>query len=323
MQEKTVQEKTVQEKTGQDDPHGFRWSFLHPQYFGTWLCLVLIAVLTFLPRRLSLKVGAAVGSLFYRLNAKRRAVATTNLSLCFPELSEDKRDDLVKTHFKKYGQAAIDTGLVWWASEKRLKQLVEFEGKDEFERLLSRGEKVIVFVPHALGMDVMGVTISGMYKAATMMKVFANPIINWLMVKGRRRYPETLIITRDDGIRRVVRTLNDGYLCYYAADEDLGAENSVFAPFFGVQRAMLPALGKLARVTKAKVVTVFCEIDRKGKYLVKLKPVLENFPSGNEQTDVQVMCSAIESGVREAPEYYMWTFKIFKTRPGNETIPYA
>ncbi len=34
------------------------------------------------------------------------------------------------------------------------------------------------------------------------------------------------------------------------------------------------------------------------------------------------MNAAIEAGVREMPEQYMWTFKFFKTRPNGAPSPY-
>jgi lauroyl/myristoyl acyltransferase len=55
---------------------------------------------------------------------------------------------------------------------------------------------------------------------------------------------------------------------------------------------------------------------------VWLRPPLENFPSGDEIEDAARMNREIEAGVRAMPEQYMWTFKLFKTRPDDADSPY-
>ena len=51
-------------------------------------------------------------------------------------------------------------------------------------------------------------------------------------------------------------------------------------------------------------------------------PVVEDFPSGDDQADAQRMNALLEAQVRLHPEQYLWLHKRFKTRPEGEPSLY-
>jgi lauroyl/myristoyl acyltransferase len=123
-------------------------------------------------------------------------------------------------------------------------------------------------------------------------------------------------------LRPVLRALKEGLSFHYSPDEDFGAARSVFVDFFAAPTATLPILGRLARSANALVVPCMTRLTDKG-YEVKFWPALTNYPTGDEMMDAARMNAAMEAGLREMPEQYMWTFKIFKTRPGGAPSPYG
>ncbi|VFS58490.1 Lipid A biosynthesis (KDO)2-(lauroyl)-lipid IVA acyltransferase [Raoultella planticola] len=48
-----------------------------------------------------------------------------------------------------------------------------------------------------------------------------------------------------------------GYWGYYLPDQDHGAEHSEFVDFFATYKATLPAIGRLMKVCRARVVRCF------------------------------------------------------------------
>jgi KDO2-lipid IV(A) lauroyltransferase len=105
---------------------------------------------------------------------------------------------------------------------------------------------------------------------------------------------------------------------------DLGARDSVFAPFFGVPAATITGLSRIARLTGAIVVPcVTREIDSGRRYAVRLYPPWESFPSADETADARRMNAFIEARAREMPAQYYWLHKRFKTRPPGEASPYS
>ena len=282
----------------------------------------IIASCTLLPRTWALALGRQIGRLFFRINQKRVDIARVNLQWCFPELTEASREELLRLHLTRYGQAIVDMGLVWWASRSRIDRLYTVSGEDELEVLRHSGEKVLLVIPHVLGIDMTGAALAQLAPGTSMMKTPSNPLLHRWLWRGRTRFGAR-IFTRDQGLRPLVKAIRAGHVGYLMPDEDLGDAPSVFAPFFGIPTATLPVVGRIARMTGAKVIPVFCELDDRGRYHVKLGKSLSGFPSGDLQVDAATVNAAFEASIRTAPEQYLWTLKWFRTRPKGEASPYA
>ena len=294
---------------------------LPPRYAGSWLLLGFLWCCAQLPLFVSRAIGAGVGYLMMS-NRKRRDIVRVNLALCFPELDAAARERLLRLHFVRAGQAMVDIGFLAWASEARLLRKVQYRGLEQFRELVG-ARNVLLLVPHMLGFNVAGVMISRQFgRFFTMMKRQSNPVVDWMLNRARMRFGAKLI-ERQHGLRPVIRGLREGQLFYYLPDEDYGPEKSIFAPFFGVPTATLTTLGRLAKSADAAVVPCFSRILPGGRgYEVVLRSPMENFPTGDRAADAARMNAAMEAGISEMPEQYMWTFKLFKTRPNGEPSPY-
>jgi lauroyl/myristoyl acyltransferase len=254
-------------------------------------------------------------------NAKRRKIARINLEMCFPKLSLREREHLLRRHFIVSGQSYFDLAYLAWASERRILRKTHNRGLEHYQDL--HGRNVILLAPHCVGMNFGGSVIAHSRAQFSMVKLQRNPVVNWLLNRGRMRFG-CFLLARQQGLRPVIRGLKQGLAFYYLPDEDFGQRQSVFVPFFGVPTATLATLGRLARLTDALVVPCFTRLLPGGRgYEVILKPPLEDFPNGDRLRDAARMNEVIEAGVRHMPEQYLWTFKLFKTRPGHAPSPYG
>lgn len=86
---------------------GFDIAFLHPRYWLLWLGLALLWLLVQLPYRVLLALGRGLGVLMLYGAASRRHIVTRNIELCFPELSEAERKQLVSENFASMGIAFL------------------------------------------------------------------------------------------------------------------------------------------------------------------------------------------------------------------------
>lgn len=57
-------------------------------------------------------------------------------------------------------------------------------------------------------------------------------------------------------------------------------------------------------------------------YLLRVHPPLEDFPSGDDETDARRINQWVEQEILQQPEQYMWVHRRFKTRPEGEPRPY-
>ena len=300
----------------------FEWSFFHPRYWLLWLFLILLRVLVFLPLPVLHIMGRAIGRVFYRVNEKRRRIARINIDLCFPELSGEEKDSLVLRHFEAYGANIFDLAICWWAPSSRLDRLTTVHGLERYLALIKQGRGVVLVTGHILTVDLCGQYISRYQAGVSMMKPLKNRLLNWMMYRGRMRNGN-LMVTREQGMRPMVRYLRKGYTGYFMPDEDFGSPASVFAPFFGIESWTVTSLSMMARLGNADVLPIFMHSLPGGRgYELFIDPPLENFPSGDDLIDATNMNRALEKGIRKMPEMYAWTFKLFKTRPDGEQAPY-
>lgn len=284
--------------------------------------VVPLRLLALQPLGLTRTLGSILGALMYRANAKRRHIARVNLELCFPQLAAEERETMLRRHFRLLGQSYLDLAFLAWASHRRFERKTEVVGLEHLRASLARGRRVILLAPHALGMNVGGIAVSRHERVFSMVKPQRSPALNWLLARARSRYGAPLI-ERAQGLRPVLRALKQNLIFYYLPDEDFGPEHSVFAPFFGVPTATLPTLGRLAALAEADVIPCFTRMLPGGRgYRVLLEPALAGFPSGDPLADAARMNSVLETGLRAAPEQYMWTFRLFRTRPGGAPSPY-
>lgn len=270
-----------------------------------------------------------VSKLGWYLARSRRRVALTNLRLCFPEMAESARIEVVRAHFEAYVRAALEHGFLWNASAPEIRDFVHMHDEHHW-RVHREGptpRPVIWLCPHFIGLDAAAIRISVDSAGCSMYSKQSNPELDRLMYEGRTRFNQSEIFARTDGIKPVIRAMKKGLPFYYLPDMDFGARESVFVPFFGVNAATLTAVSRLAKLTNAVVVPVIAtQRPLASRYVhgydVRFYPALESFPSGDDMADAKRINELVESHVLRNLPQYLWTHKRFKTRPPGEPSLY-
>ncbi len=277
----------------------------------------LLWLMHFLPLSIQAAIGNGLGWVLYKLARSRTRVARINLKLCFPELSDTERETLVRKHVQSFMRGALDHGLLWWAPRRRLEKLIRIEGLEHW--LAVKDQPVIWLAPHFMGLDAGGTRLAMDYPAVSMYGQQKNPYVMQLLLRSRTRFGTAELYSRQDGIKPVIKAIRKGLPFYYLPDQDFGASDAVFVPFFGVSAATVTGLSRLARVGRAKIVPAISRQLPGGQgYVLTFYPAWENFPSDDVEADTRRMNEFIEQRVREMPEQYFWTHKRFKTRPPGE-----
>jgi len=281
------------------------------------LGIFLLWLLHFLPLALLARLGNLLGLVLYQLARERRLVASTNLRLCFPDLSEEERARLVKRNFQTFARSFLERGILWWASAARIQKHVRVVGLEHWQ--VQTGQPVILLVPHFVALDVGWTWLTQNCNLVSVYSTQKNPVFEKQLFKGRLRFGESQLYSRLQGLRPVVKAMRAGLPFYYLPDQDLATKDGVFVPFFGVQAATLTTVPRLAEMTRAKVIPLIIKMLPNGEgYEARFYPAWENYPSDDLTADTQRMNEFIEARVREMPEQYFWLHKRFKTRPAGE-----
>ena len=87
-------------------------AFLGPRYWPTWLGFGVIWLAAQLPFALQIQIGKGLGWLSYWFARERRHICQTNIALCFPELTVDAQQRLVRDTFVSNGIGVMEVGLI-------------------------------------------------------------------------------------------------------------------------------------------------------------------------------------------------------------------
>ena len=288
----------------------------------TRLAFGVLWLFHFLPLGALAAVGNFAGSVGYRLARARRHVGRVNLALCFPDMPAREREQLLKRHFRAFGRSVFERGVTFWGSKKRIHDTVRVEGIENYLPL--RGEPVIIFAPHFVGIDMAAARLATEYRACAMYARQSNRVADEMLARGRNRFGNVVLFPRDEGLLPALRAVKEGLPFLYLPDMDLGAPHSIFIPFFAGTAATTTGLSVIARVTRAKVLPFIVEqFPGSQGYVVRIHPPLEDFPSASAEADTRRMNAYIEARILEMPEQYHWLHKRFKTRPPGEMDVYA
>lgn len=276
-------------------------------------------LLHWLPLHLLVPVGRGFGSLLYLLAKRRRHIASVNIGLCFPELSEGDRRALCREHFRLLGRSLLERGIQWWGVPERVARIAQVEGIERVKALLDNQENVILLVPHFLGMDLAGAGVGLHLDTVIMYATQKNALIDRYLRHGRSRFGNQVLLSRHDSLRRVIKEMRGGRPFYYLPDMDFGPKESIFVPFFGVQAATIEGLPRLAKMARARVVPVVMEMLPGGAgYVARFGEPWGDYPGEDARADVLRMNEWIEAEVRKRPAQYYWVHRRFKTRPPGE-----
>ncbi|MFY9178580.1 MAG: LpxL/LpxP family Kdo(2)-lipid IV(A) lauroyl/palmitoleoyl acyltransferase [Venatoribacter sp.] len=294
----------------------FKASYLHPKFWPLWLVWSLIWSIAQLPYKWQLALGKGLGLLLYKGLKSRRRVAEVNIALCFPELSAQEQQQLVRKTFIDNATGFFETMIGWYRPANYLVDRTEYHGFEHIEAAKQQGKGVLFLGAHYSMLDLAGTLFCQKEPVIITYKRQHNPVLNYIMEAGRARTYKHMYPSKE--IRQVIRALQEGESVWYAPDQDFGFKNTVFADFFGVPAASLTMTTHLAAAGNAVVlpITYFRKEDNSG-YEIRVFPPLD-IPGTNEQADALLVNQFIEQQIRTHPSQYLWLHKRFKSQPGEE-----
>jgi KDO2-lipid IV(A) lauroyltransferase len=231
------------------------------------LLLGLMWLLHWLPLPWLARLGEAIGTLLFAVLRSRRRITLTNLQLCLPRLSDKQRRKIARDHFRAYARSVLERGILWWASEARLRRLIRIEPGVPLDQIAAG--PTILLCPHFVGLDVAGVAVMFESSLCSIYTRQRSAVFDAALLRGRSRFRPIKIVPRVEGVKPIIRAMRDGLPFFMLPDMDFGEKESEFVPFCadrrghwresdtgdrhlsaelrGLDSALLSGLGKLSR----------------------------------------------------------------------------
>ncbi|HEY4878058.1 MAG TPA: lysophospholipid acyltransferase family protein [Candidatus Acidoferrales bacterium] len=295
------------------------------EYAAAWLGLKAMGLL---PRPAARFVGAAFAAVAYRLRTPLRKAAQTNLRVAFPELSERKRDEIIRRMVRQVGWMAAEFSQLPKYSRENIEKIVVIDGFENFDAAKRRGKGVLFLTGHMSAWELSSFAhaLYG-YPLHFLVRPVSNRRVDAL-VNRYRCLSGNRPIDKNKSARAILKVLGEAGTVGILMDHNTSLDEGVFVDFFGVPASTSSGLARLALRTDAAVVPGFLLWDAsRRKYRLRFEPAVELSRTSNEEADVrentQRFTRVIEDFIRVHPDQWLWVHKRWKTRPPGDPPMYS
>jgi len=293
--------------------------FLHPKFYPTWILILLMKISIHLPYKLQIDLGKLLGKFLFYVASSRRKIAEKNLSLCFPDKNKLQINFLLKKNFEEIGISFFETSNAYFATNQKIKEKLIVKNEKYLQEAIDDDKSIILLASHFLSLMLGSRALLLKYGIANIYRPQNNQLFDEIMRSSFVKNGAVMIKTKDT--RSMLKAIKSKTPIWYAPDQDLGPNNSIYAPFFNIQTATVSATSRLAQSDNTVVLPY--HFNRQGnKYIMEFQRPLKPYPTMNPLKDALKTNSILEKQILKFPDQYLWVHKRFKTRPDGESDYY-
>lgn len=282
-----------------------------------------------LPAPAAFGLGKSLGNVAYHLAGHLRRTGATNLRLAFPDKTDAEREQLLRECFHSLGRELGLFSQMSRRTREQLKDMIEIHNFDRLEEARRiHGNKVIFYTGHLGAWELTSFAVGMLGHPFTfLVRRIDNPRIEQLVDRVRTRFGNQTMdkLAAARSMLKILR--NEETPLGLLPDLNTLDDEAIFIDFFGVPAATTFLVAKLALRTNTPLLPVFAPwSEEKGKYLLKVEPLIPIERTGDEEADVRALTikitEAVENAIRQYPGQWLWIHKRWKTRPPGEPAIY-
>ncbi|MDX9786798.1 MAG: lysophospholipid acyltransferase family protein [Desulfobacterales bacterium] len=272
----------------------------------------------FLPRKIGIGTGVAMGRLAYTIVKRSRNIALNNLRNAYPEKKDAQIQRIAKAVFENLGKLLYE---ICWSNclnNDELRRHVKIEGMAHIQTAYAKGKGVLVLTGHFGNWELMPVVghLVGHPFSIVYRPLDFKPLERFT-IRSRTRYGGSMI-PKKRSFRKILNSLDRKEMVTLLMDQNVAAREGVFVPFFNMPACTNEGLALLALKTGAPVVPAFLLREKKG-FTGMILPEVPLIRTGDKIKDLEANTSAynqvIESVVRRYPDQWFWVHRRWNTKP--------
>ena len=291
-----------------------------PRYWLAWLVVAFLWLLGQIPVRFRSRISSSLARRLINSKSRRTRTIRRNISLCFPDLSEQDQSKLAEQNLAATLACFFDFLDLVWKPAGYFNDQCDVIGEEHLHRAIASGKPLLIVTGHFLSLVPSVIKLASLIPFNVVYRRMDNPVLQSQLF-GRVIKKNNITAIHRKEIPHMLKTLKDQGVVLILPDQDFGTKRSTFVPFFGVSTATITSIPQYATATGANVL-VFRSTRSGERSRMEIEPVLENFPSGDDQVDTQRWSDWLEDSIQQQPEDYLWLHKRFKTHPSGEAKRY-
>jgi KDO2-lipid IV(A) lauroyltransferase len=281
------------------------------------LAYPILWLLSILPMRILYIKSTALYFLVYYIIGYRKKVVKENLALTFPEKTQQERNRIAKQFFKHLCDVIFETIKAFTISEKEIRKRFVVTNIEILEPYYQNDKSILLMAGHYGNWEWSGILNKLMqHQAHAVYKPLDSKQFDALVKKTREHFGG-IIVSNKKIVAVLFRKWKKGIktLTYILSDQTpkVGAFKHRDT-FMGIDVPMFTGTEELAKKLDFAVLYLKVEKVKRGYYTATFVPLVDNPKDYPDFQITRMFFDALETQIREKPEYYLWSHKRWKLR---------
>ena len=297
------------------------------RYWLEWFFVSVFArLIPMIPLAVLRILADFVGTIFYLVERRCRAVALANLEAVFgDEMSKERRRQVAKKSLQLFARTFLELFWTPCLNRKNVEKFVSFENPDAFQAILATKQEspTIGITPH-FGNFEFGSALFAFrdYDGYILTQKFKNNRLTPIFRKMRERSGHNAV-TQERSMLRFMKAIRKGSPVGILVDLTLKMNDpGVIISSFGLQMRTTMLHAVLHDRTGARLFPFITLARPGGGYSVRLLDLLR-FPPGTSYREIVQTCwDGFEPIIRQHPEQWLWAYKHWRYLPASSDRTY-
>jgi len=261
------------------------------------------------------RLAAALGSLAYAADTRRRNTACENIRRSGIARDEAEVRRIAKASFRHFAGVIADslnTDRLFAAGNWQ--DHVRMEIDPACMRILQDpGKGVILASGHLGNWEIAAQFLSTIKPVVGITRRMNNPYTDALMQKRKPRHRFRLTPKHDADTGRFLAALKAGEALALLVDQHAPGSHGMMIDFFGTPASTHTSPALLHLITKTPLCFGYCIKTGPDRFLFKAPPPIEIPRTGKREPDVrtilEALTGALEDAIRQYPDQYLWAHR--------------
>lgn len=269
-----------------------------------------------LPYGSILKMGAAMGNLYYTIAKKQRERAYAQLGETLA-LPPQEAETVIRQLFRHLGQTFMEVLYMPALTPERIQQYVTIENRDYLTEAVAQGRGVVFLTGHVGNWEWLGATLAmAGFPMTSVIKRQPNDQHTRLLNEYRQMVGIEIFARGTTELVAAAKAMKKGKILGFLADQD-GREQGIFLDFLGKMASTPTGPAVFAKRFQAPVIPAFIVRQPAGGHRVIIHPPLQYVDTGDEAADIrrltEAMTKVMTDMIRQYPSQWLWFQKRWST----------
>ena len=241
---------------------------------------------------------------------RSRKVIEKNLNIFLPNISVEKRNEIISNMWNNYGKTFIE--YIFLKKIKKQEHSIEIEDEANLSNIIKKKHPVIFVSGHFANFELMSMTIVNKnIKLATIYRPLNNIFLNPFMEFLRKKYVcKNQIKKGINGVRKAIEYIKQDYSIALMIDQRVSEGDNV--NFFGKSALTTTLPAQLAEKFNLKIIPVFIERTNNNKFKIKFFKHIDPKDYKSKLDISSKLNEILESMISKNPNQWIWTHNRWK-----------